>query len=59
MKTATVTKQIARIEYTVERRGVATRKAVEVASDKVEKTIAKLVETKDAYNFVTSFELPR
>lgn len=49
-------KQMARIEYTVERRGSATRKAIEVPVDKVERTIDKLVETKDAFNFVTMLE---
>ena len=49
----------ARIEYTVEKRGQAFRKTVEVAASKVEATMAKLVEEKDAYNMIVSYELAR
>lgn len=46
-----------RIEYTTENRRGASRHAVEVVGSKVDLTIARLVEKKDAYNFVISVEV--
>jgi hypothetical protein len=49
------TKQTARIEYSIEKRGQAYRKCIEVAASKVEAAKEKLVEDQNAYNLIVSY----
>lgn len=56
--------RVARIEYTIERRGRAERRVVEIsaASDALGDAVTKKIETlsaRGAFNFATAYEAPR
>lgn len=52
-----MSKTIARIEYTVERKSGPVRRAKEVPLDQVDRTIDKLLK-QDAFDFEVRYEVP-